>query len=384
MPLPLTAADQERYEAFRSFATERLGPFAAEWDRAERVDPSAIAAMAQAGYLAATLAPEHNGSGMSAVVAGLLHEAVGRVCSSVRSLLTVHDMVARSVARWGTAEQRDAWLKRLATGETLGAFALSEPGGGSDAGAVATTAVPRGGGWVLTGRKRWITFGQAARLFLVFARTPEGVTAFLVERDRPGLAVGPIRGMLGTRASLLADVSLDGCLVPAEAVLGRLGSAHPHITQSALMWGRYSVAWGSAGIVRGCLEESSAHVRTRVPLADHQLVQRLIARMVANGEAARLLCLEAGRLLDARDPRSPVSAALAKYFATTAASESSREAVQLAGATGCSPDSPVERYFRDAKIMEVIEGSTEVQETLLGRHGAALFGAVGHARGGGS
>jgi glutaryl-CoA dehydrogenase (non-decarboxylating) len=360
MRLTLTDGQRGLRKEFRVFADTHIAPHASRHDTEERVDRSIVARLAEAGYLAPT--------DFDPIAYGLLHEEIGRACSSVRSLLTVHDMVADTVRRWGTPDQRARWSPRLASGDRIGAFALSEPGAGSDAGGITTTAEPAGDGFVLSGVKKWISFGQIAGVFLVFAMTPAGPTAFLVERDRPGCDVVPLHGMLGTRGAMLAEVRFDGCAVPGDAVLGGQGKAHPFITTSALTLGRLSVACGSVGIVQGCVDVASKYARER-GVIQHQLVQRMLSTMIVGAEAGRLLSLRAAELIWSASPDGPAAATRAKYFAAVAAADAARDAVQILGAAGCSPDHPVSRYYRDAKVMEVIEGGNEISQTTIGRFG---------------
>ncbi|AUG75705.1 acyl-CoA dehydrogenase [Kitasatospora sp. MMS16-BH015] len=363
----------ERQSTYRRLAEELVAPLAAEHDRTERVDRVLFEKLAVEGCLAPLLPERYGGQALDPLAYGLLHEELGRACSATRSLLTVHDMVADTIRRWGSAGQREHWLPRLASGERLAAFALSEPGAGSDAAAVTATAEAVEGGWELTGTKKWISFGQLADLYLVFARTQRGVSALLVERDTPGLTVAPITGMLGTRGAMLAELCFEGCRLPAEALVGPEGRAHPYLTVSSLTLGRYSVAAGSIGIVQGCLEAAAAHAAERGVIA-HQLVQRMLADMVVAARAGRLLTLRAGELIGAGSPDAPMAATEAKYFASVAAGNAARDAVQVLGALGCSAESPVARYFRDAKVMEVIEGSNEISQTTIGRFGHAGAG----------
>ncbi len=368
MRLTPTDGQRELRARFRAFADAEVAPLAAAHDAEERIDPGLPAKLGRAGHLGALLPAEYGGPALDALSYGMLHEEIGRACSSVRSLLTVHDMVAETVRRWGSPGQRERLLPRLARGELIAAFALSEPETGSDAAQVATRAEPSGDGFLLTGVKRWISFGQLADLFLVFARTDRGPTAFLVERSTPGLEVAPINGMLGTRGAMLAELRFDGCPVAADAVVGAQGRAHPFLTATALTLGRYSVACGSIGIVQACLDVSREHAASR-DLTRHQLVQRLLARMVVSAEAGRLLALRAGELIGSGSPDAPMAATQAKYFAGIAAADAARDAVQILGALGCSPDHPASRYYRDAKVMEVIEGGNELCETMIGRFG---------------
>lgn len=366
----LTPNERQRRLAdeFRAFADAEIAPRAAEHDSEERVSRSLVKQLAEAGYLASFLPSEVGGRALDPISYGLLHEEIGRACSSTRSLLTVHDMVADAVVRRGGARLREEWLPRLATGRAIGAFALSEPEAGSDITRVSTTARPEADGFVLDGVKRWISFGQLADVFLVFAQASRGMSAFLVERDSPGLEVVALRGMLGTRGAMLAELRFDGCRVPAGNLVGGVGRAHPMLTTLVLTRGRLSVACGSAGIIRGCLDVAAAHARER-GLLEHQLVQRMLAGMVVHADAARLLALKAAELIGEGSPAAAMAATKAKYFASRCAGDAARDAVQILGAAGCAPDHPVGRYFRDAKIMEVIEGGNEISETMIGQFG---------------
>lgn len=306
---------------------------------------------------------------MDMITFGLLNQELGRGCSSLRSLLTVHSMAAHAVLRWGNKEQNADLVAKLATGARIGAFALTEPAAGSDAAGIETTAKPMGDSFVLNGVKRWITFGQVADLFLVFAKSDGAGCAFLIDRDTPGLEVDPISGMLGMRASMLADLHFRNCRVPKEALVGKVGFGLSHVASTALDCGRYSVAWGCVGIAQACLEASLNYTSERkqfgVLLKEHQLIQQMIAEMTVSLKAARLLCYNAGCLKHQGEPSSIAETFVAKYFASRAAAKTASDAVQIHGANGCSDQYPVERYMRDAKIMEIIEGSNQIQQITI-------------------
>lgn len=375
MALDLTQHQQDAQAEFRAFADQALVPLAGQFDREERVPPEVIADLARRGYLGAALPAEFGGMGADMITFGLLNEELGRACSSIRSLLTVHSMVSYAILRWGNQRQKQRWLPDLAAGRAIGAFALTEPNVGSDAKNIEATAERRDDIYVLNGRKQWITFGQIAGLFLVFARCGDKPAAFLVERDRPGLTTTPIRGVLGTRGSMLAEVHLEDCRVPKENVVGGLGFGISAIALSALDLGRYSVAWGCVGIGQACLEASLAYAGRRrqfgQPLKHHQLIQELIANMVTGVKAARLLCRNAGRLRDAGDMGAMAETLVAKYFASTTASRAANDAVQIHGANGCGGEYPVQRYLRDARVMEIIEGSNQMQQIMISQNAFA-------------
>ena len=372
MKLELAPQQTNDQAAFRAFVAEQIVPHADRYDREEQIPSELIKKLARERYLGALIPEEEGGRGMDLITYGLLTEEIGRGCSSVRSLLTVHDMVAQAVVRWGNREQRKCWLPRLASGETIAAFALSESNVGSDARSVETTASLEGETYVLNGKKKWTTFGQIADLFLVFAQHQGQPCALLVERNTPGLWVEPIFGMLGTRASMLAELHFDNCRVPKENLVGRVGFGFSHVVCYALDLGRYSVAWGCVGIGQACLDACLRYTSERkqfgVDLKDHQLIQRMITEMVTQVRAARLLCYQAGCAKQSADPRVFMDTAIAKYFASRMATQVSSDAVQMHGANGCSGDYPLQRYLRDARIMEVIEGSTEIQQIAIAKY----------------
>jgi glutaryl-CoA dehydrogenase (non-decarboxylating) len=285
----------------------------------------------------------------------------------------VHGMACHTILRWTDQAVRDRWLPQLASGHTLGAVALSEPNAGSDMHAIETIARPIEDGYAIDGIKKWISFGQVAGLFVVFAKCDNRPAAFLVDRNTPGLTFTPIAGLLGLRGSMLAEMRLDGCRVPSEALVGRLGFGLSHVAATALDLGRYSVACGCVGIAQGCVEASTRYAAERKQsgtlLQEHQLIRRMLTDMIVNVRAARLLCLEAGRLKDLADPGAVVQTLIAKYFSARAAARSARDAVQIHGANGCTDAYPVARYFRDAKIMEIIEGSDEIQQVTIAGSG---------------
>lgn len=353
----------------REFVDTHIVPHADDYDRAGRVPEELLRRVSEAGLWAPFLPPESGGAGMDMVTLGEVHEEVGRGCSSVRSLLTVHTMLSWTVQRWGSTEQRERWTPALAAGEVLGAFCLSEPGAGSDTSGITTTAAESGGGWVLNGVKKWTTGGQRADLFLVFARTAASIGAFLVPRDSPGVEVRPIDDMLGTRASMLAEITFRDVRLGPDALLGPSGFTAGMVLTGTLDLGRYSVAAGSVGIVQACLEASAAYAAERqvggTPLRDLPLIQAKLSDMVTDARAARLLLAEAGRLKDAGEASTIMATWVAKYFASTAAARHASEAVQIHGANGCGPGSPVARFYRDAKVMEIIEGSNEIQRMTI-------------------
>ncbi|WP_433697154.1 acyl-CoA dehydrogenase family protein [Nocardiopsis sp. CA-288880] len=355
--------------AARDFARTHVEPRAGRFDQDEHIPDELLDRIADAGLWAPFVPAVYGGQGASMVALGHIHEEMGRACSSVRSLLTVHGMVTWAVLRFGSPAQKERWLPQLASGAVLGAFCLSEPGSGSDAAGLAARAARTLQGWVIDGVKTWITGGRRADLFLVFARTDSGIGAFLVPRGTAGVTVTPIRGMLGTRGSMIAEVRLDGARVDPDMLVGPDGFASGMVMTGVLDLGRYSVAAGSVGILQACLDACARHTAQREvgsgPLKDLQLIRAKLSDMVTDTRAARLLCEEAGRLKDKGDEATLMATWVAKYFASTAAARHASEAVQVHGALGCSPGHPVERLYRDAKVMEIIEGSNEIQRITI-------------------
>lgn len=365
---PRAAAVIDRAAA-RAFTDEHIVPYADAWDRAGAVPEELLDELARAGLWAPFLPAELGGSGTDMATLAAVHEEVGRGCSSVRSLLTVHTMAAWALNRWGSPGQLDRWARDMAAGRVLGAFCLSEPGAGSDAAGITTSAVRDGDGWRLNGVKTWTTGGQRADLFLVFARTEASTVALLVPRASAGVTVRPLDDMLGTRASLIARIEFQDVLLGPDALLGPSSFASGMVLSGTLDLGRLSVAAGSVGIIQACLEAGASHSAGRTVggslLKDLPLIRAKLSDMVTDVRAARLLVAEAARLKDAGDPATIMATWVAKYFASTAAARHAAEAVQIHGALGFTSGHRTGRYFRDAKVAEVIEGSTEIQQLTI-------------------
>lgn len=376
MTTQLTTQQRQSWASFRKFADAFIAPEAQAADVQEGMRRGLIKELGSAGWISSLLPEEWGGSSLDMVSYGLMAEEMGRTCQNVRNFVACADMVSYSVWKWGAPELKDRWLKSIASGETIAAFALTEPKVGSDAKSVETVAVADGSDIVLTGGKKWISFGEIADVYLVFAQYEEKHTAFLVERDTPGLSVEPLRGLLGLRGSSLGEIALDGCRVPASAMVGMPGGGLMFVASAALDIGRYSTAWGCVGLAQACLETASQYAQDRMQfgtaIIDHQLVQRMLADMLTSTTAARLLCLEAGAV-KAEGGMSAVNQTLmAKYFASTTANRVAADAVQVLGAYGIGTDSPVGRLFRDAKVMEIIEGTTQLQQAMLGNWSASV------------
>src|SRR5690606_18502942 len=304
----------------------------------------------------------------------LVTEELGRGDSSVRGIVSVSiGLVARSIAAYGTPEQRARWLPRLCTGEALGCFALTEPDAGSDAASLSCRAEHKDGRWVLSGTKTFITNGTWAQVALVFARTggpgAGGITAFLVPTDLPGFTAREIRGKLGLRGQATAQLTLDAVEVPDSARLGEPGEGFA-IAMTALAKGRMSLAAGCVGIIQGCLDAALRYATQRRqfgrPIASFQLVQELIADIAVEVEAARMLTWRAADLVDRGEPFD-TAASIAKLYASEAAVRAANSALQVFGGYGYVDEYPVGKYLRDARVTTVYEGTSQIQKLIIGR-----------------
>ncbi len=358
----------------RDFTDREIVPHAVAWDRAESVDRAIVQKLGALGFLGLTIGEEYGGSGGDHLAYCLVTEELGRGDSSVRGIVSVSlGLVAKSVAHWGSEEQKRAWLPRLASGEAVGCFGLTEPGTGSDAAALTTRAERDGDGYRITGSKMFITNGTWADVVLLFARTGgpghQGISAFLVPADAPGLTRREIHGKLGLRGQATAELVLDGVRVPADALLGPEGKGFS-VAMSALAKGRMSVAAGCVGIARACLEAATEYAGQREqfggPIASRQLVQELLADIAVDVDAARLLTWRVADLIDRGLPFATESS-VAKLYASEAAVRCANNALQVFGGYGYIDEYPVGKLLRDARVMTLYEGTSQIHKLLIGR-----------------
>lgn len=367
----LTPEQRQRRAAFEAFAAEHVVPHAAAWDAAQEIPRDALAALGRAGYLGATVPTTYGGLGWDAVTFGLLNDVLGRHDSAYTGYVTVQSMIGMALAKWGTPAQRREWLEPIARGEKIGSFVLTEPAGGSDLQAMTTQYAWSADGkdLVLNGEKKWISCAQVSDVFLVFGKLESQSLACLVPRDSAGFEIEPIKDMLGFRAAGLGRLRFRDVRVPAANIVGKPGFALSHVAPIGLHYGRISTACSALGLLRGCCEESVTFAAGRMagnrPIGDMGMVQSMLARMGADLSAAELLCWSACRAEDERRPDSFTAAMTAKYFASRAAVQAAVDAIQIHGAHGCHESAPIARYFRASKIMELIEGTTQVHERLL-------------------
>ena len=376
MDFDLTEDQQMLQEAARDFAQEQLAPRAAAVDAAEGFVAEQIALCRELGFLGMSVPESYGGSELGAVGTSLALMEINKACPSTGTTLSVHNsLTCESVLRFGTDEQKQRYLPKLASGEWLGAYALSEAGSGSDAGSLVCKATPADdGGWVLDGTKLWISHGDHADLAVVFARTDmeagtRGITAFLVETAWEGYKPGKKEMKMGLRGSSTVELHLDRVRVPAENVLGEVNRGFP-IAMGLLDTGRIGIASQAVGIADACLDASVKYAKEREQfgrtIGEFGAIREKIADMATRIEAARLLTLRAASLKDKGHPHGR-EASMAKLEASRTANYCAKEAVQIHGGAGYTTDFPVERYFRDARVTEIYEGTTEVQKLVIAR-----------------
>ncbi|MFE2555695.1 acyl-CoA dehydrogenase family protein [Streptomyces sp. NPDC059352] len=377
MDLALSEEQEAVRRLAEDFVAREVAPHAVAWDRAEEVDRSLVKKLGAVGFLGLTIPEEYGGSGGDHLAYCLVTEELGRGDSSVRGIVSVSlGLVAKTIAGWGSEEQKRAWLPRLASGEALGCFGLTEPGTGSDAGNLTTRAVrdPDADEYVVSGTKMFITNGTWADVVLLFARTNDtpghkGVSAFLVPTDTPGLTRRAVHGKLGLRGQATAELVLEDVRVPASAMLGPEGRGFT-VAMSALAKGRMSVAAGCVGIAQAALDAAVRYAGEREqfgkPIASYQLVQELISDIAVDVDAARLLTWRVADLID-RGQDFATAASKAKLYASEAAVRAANNALQVFGGYGYIDEYPVGKLLRDARVMTLYEGTSQIQKLIIGR-----------------
>lgn len=358
------------------FAEKEVLPLIKEYDRKREFPAQLLPRMAELGLLGVCIPVKYGGAGMDYISLGIVSEGLEWADSSARETIAVHTALnSMTIFQWGTEEQKQAYLVPQARGEKIACFGLTESGAGSDVAAMTTRARRQGDHYVLNGEKMWITLADVADSFLIFAKTqPErahrGISAFIVERDYPGVTTGTIHGKMGVHTSNTGWINLDEVTVPAENLLGEEGEGFK-IAMSALDNGRYTVAAGAVGLMRACLEEAVRYANQRQtfgkPIGQHQLVQQMIAHMVQRIELAELYVHKVGWLKN-QGVRNTRETSLAKWYATEAAWATASDAVQVLGAYGYSDEYNVERHLRNVKGSIIYEGTTQIHELMQGAY----------------
>ncbi|HEU5351318.1 MAG TPA: acyl-CoA dehydrogenase [Terracidiphilus sp.] len=376
-PAPLTQLSEEEslfFSTVRQFAQNTIAPLVRSMDDEQQFAPGLIAQLFQLGIMGIEVPEGLGGAGGTFFDSVLAIQAISQVDPAVAVLIDVHNtLVVNALRRWGTAAQREHWLPRLAA-NTPGAYALSEAGSGSDAFALQTRAEAVDGGYRLNGRKLWISNAREAGLFTLFATLDpaagyRGITAFLIPRDTPGLTVGHKEDKLGIRASSTCELVLDNCIVPAENLLGEPGKGYK-IAIETLNEGRIGIGAQMLGLAEGALAHATRYAQERrqfgKPIADFQAVQFSLARMATEIEAARLLVYNAARLKDAGRPFLR-EAAMAKLFASQVAERTASQCVEVFGGNGFVRDYPAEKFYRDAKVGSIYEGTSNMQLATIAK-----------------
>jgi butyryl-CoA dehydrogenase len=371
--LTLTEEQELTQRAARDFATEKVLPRAAEIDEQGKIPTEIVREMGALGFMGTYVPERYGGPGLDAVSYALVLEEINRACASTGVVLCTHmSLAVDPILNHGSEEQKEKYLPKLARGEWIGCFALSEPASGSDAAAMRTSARRDGDHWILNGTKNFITNGSLSNMAIVFAQTDsaqkrKGIAAFIVEKGTPGFSVGKLEKKLGIRGSDTAQLIFQDARVPAANLLGEASEGYK-IALSTLDGGRISIAAQAVGIARACLEDSLAYAKQREAfgkkIADFQAIQWMLADMATEIDAARLLTWRAAAMKDAGEDYI-LAAAEAKLFASDVAVKASRDCVQIFGGYGYLKDFPAERHYRDAKITEIYEGTSEIMKLVI-------------------
>lgn len=359
----------------RKFAEEVVRPRVAEYDREERLPPDILEQMADLGFFGGTVPVEWGGAGLDNVTFAALVEEISRVDHILGVLMSMPSaLVGSGLLEFGTPEQKDRWLTPLAQGRIFGGAGVTEPQSGSDVAGMQTTYVRDGDGFVINGSKTWISNLDIASFFVTFATSDRrlrhgGVTAFVIPAGTAGVSVHPFKNKLGFRPICTGELVLDDVRVGPEALLGTEGGGFA-VAMTAVERGRLTVAARAVGLAQACLEASVAYAAERVvfgqPIASYQLVQKKLADMAVEIEAARMLVERCAMALD-RGERARSEASMAKMYASDVAQRAATEAVQVHGAYGVSDEYPVGRYYRDSKVFQIVEGTNEIHRTLIAR-----------------
>jgi methoxymalonate biosynthesis protein len=364
----------EQLAGERALVGELAGDQAGGWDIAGEIPSELLRKLAAVGVLCAEVPSSFGGLGASSVDNGELTAYAGSLCSSLRSIMTSQGIAAWTVQRFGDRRQRERYLAGLTSGQ-LAAVGFSEREAGSDLSGMRTEIRRDGDSVLIDGEERWVTGARYADLLVIIGRSGDSAAAAVVPAGTPGVSVHPVSAPLGCRAAGHSHVRLEGVRLPGSCVLGGGGQPLPLLFTTALSYGRMSVAWGCVGILRACLQAAAEHAKTRKqsgqPLADHQLVARHIAELVIAEQVSTRVCEHASRCWDSRSEDMVVAAVLAKHVSAGHAAHGAAAAVQVLGSAGAQDGHVVARAYRDAKLMEIIEGSNEICQLILSRHALA-------------
>lgn len=385
MNFDLTEEQRQIWQWAKDFADQEIAPVAAANDQAEKFDFDLLKKIADQGFLGAILPEQYGGQNIDHIAYALMTEEIARVCSSTRTLFSVQiSLVEKPILEYGTEAQKQKYLPGMASGEIIGCFGLTEPNAGSDAGNQQTTAVEDGDYYVLNGQKTWISNGCISQVAIIIAQADKskghkGMCAFLVDTDTPGFSTREIKPKLGLRASVTSELFLDNVRVHKSQMLGKPGEGFK-VAMYCLDQGRFSVAAGGVGVMQACIDISTKYAMEREafnqPIGQFQMIQQLIADMVADCEAGRFLVLRAAHLKD-KGVRNTRETSMAKFFCSEAAIRAANSAVQVFGGYGFSEEYPAARYYRDSRVLNLYEGTSQIHRIILAQDALGIRPANG-------
>lgn len=376
MDFDLTEEQKMIQETIHKFADEEIAPVASENDKKAHFPRDLFEKLAALGFMGTPIPEEYGGAGFDFISHAIVAEEIGRVDSSLRGTYSVQvSLVELPIHKFANEGQKKKYLPKLTSGEWIGCFGLTEPNAGSDPASMVTSAVEDGDSYVLNGQKTWITNAGLADLAIIYAKTdkeagPKGITAFFVERETEGFSTRDLHDKLGLRASNTAEIFLENCRVPKENIMGELNKGFK-VAMGTLDFGRFTVAAGCVGSAQGCIDICKKYVKERIqfgkPVGGFQLVQQMIADMVVECEAGRLLVYRAGHLKNKGVPNTRETS-IAKYYCSEMVNRVAYKAVQLHGGYGFSGEYDVERFYRDARINTLYEGTSQIQQLIIGAY----------------
>jgi len=374
MDFDLSQEQKMIQDAIRKFAKEEIAPAARENDKNARFPREIFKKLAELGFMGTPIPEEYGGAGFDYISHAIVAEEIGRVDSSLRGTYSVQvSLVELPLFMFGSEEQKKKYLPKLTSGEWIGCYGLTEPNAGSDPASMVSSAVKEGDDYILNGQKTWITNAGIADLAIVYAKTDKdagakGITAFLVERGFEGFSTKDIHDKLGLRASNTGEIFLENCRVPKENVLGEVNKGFK-VALSTLDFGRYTVAAGCVGTAQGCIDICKEYAKQRIqfgkPIASFQLIQQMIADMVVECEAGRLLVYRVGDMKN-KGVRNTRETSIAKYYCSEMVNRVAYKAIQIHGGYGFSGEYDVERFYRDARINTLYEGTSQIQQLIIG------------------
>jgi alkylation response protein AidB-like acyl-CoA dehydrogenase len=360
------------------FVDKEIRPYASSFDENGEFPLELVKKMGHLGFLGAPYPKSYGGLAFDPIDYGTLTEIFGKACCTIRSMLTVHtSLVGETILRWGNDEQKNTYIPSMVKGSRIGAFALSEPLVGSNAKGITTNYIKKEDKYIINGKKKWITLGGIADFFIVIASNNGISTAFIVNKKLKGVSTKRIHGMMAAKASYISEIDFKDVEVSEKDILGKIGGGFSFIVNTALDYGRYSIAWGGLAVSQEALECMVRYSRERTQfgqkLYNHQLIKEMIAEAVTKIHAARALCIKAGEMRKNSQQEAEMETTIAKHFTATIAQKITSDAVQIHGANGCCNAFPAERLFREAKILEIIEGTSQIQQEIISRFGLRKY-----------